>query len=103
MKKTRKIEIHHLDTDQWMWTISQWSTKMSCWNSVASNGKTTFEEASKEAYKELSRMERQDSKVDMSSVCGMRYFENNTDTEEWKKWYKDNCTKCKYMCEVCMR
>lgn len=51
----------------------------------------------------------QKMKIDMSKKCGFKYYEyrklkaeNALSQDEWNNWYGNNCSKCKYMCEICM-
>lgn len=47
---------------------------------------------------------------DMSNTCGMEYdsmwrklnIEHTISQEEFDKWFKEHCAKCRYMSEVCM-
>lgn len=49
-------------------------------------------------------------KLDMSSTCKFEYNQRwmdanvykTTSQEDWLKWYREHCLKCKYMCDICM-
>lgn len=56
-------------------------------------------------------MKKSDKKVDMSSHCGMHYFEywsnvhitKNMSQEWFNKWLKENCYLCNQMSDICMK